>query len=172
VTGLIAKAPVNVPVFSFSVADWRSRSDRFFAISTYASTAALRSGVVIVASSGCSGASTQYVAPKSVSGPRREHDEGLVAVRDAEGDLGALAPADPVALHLDDPGGPVEAFEIVEQAIGVRRDAQHPLAHRAALDRVARLHVLAVLHLFVREDGPQRGAPVHRHLGQVREPFS
>ena len=43
-------------------------------------------------------------------------------------DLGPLAPADPVALHLLDRRGPVDVVEVLEQALGVGGDPQHPLA--------------------------------------------
>ena len=56
--------------------------------------------------SGCSGASTKNVAPKSVSGPRREDRDVLVELLDPEQDLGALGAADPVALHRQHALGP------------------------------------------------------------------
>src|SRR5690625_3574116 len=56
-----------------------------------------------------------------------------------------------------------------EQPIGVFRDAEHPLAHRAPDYRVAAALALAVDHLFVGEDRPERRAPVDRHLVDVGE---
>ena len=49
---------------------------------------------------------------------------------DLEVDLGPLRAADPVALHCLDRLGPVEGLEIGEESLGIRGDAQHPLAHR------------------------------------------
>ena len=66
-TGLIASAPRATPVFSRSV-DSRSISVALRACSTYLSTSRRREGGVSEATSGCSGASTRNVAPKSVSG--------------------------------------------------------------------------------------------------------
>ena len=66
-TGLMAKAPVKTPVFSFA-RSVRSRSDFEATFFRYSSTAARCSGAVIVPTSGCSGERTIYVAPKSVSG--------------------------------------------------------------------------------------------------------
>ncbi len=66
-TGLVAIAPVNTPVFSFA-RSVRSRSLLRRATSWYAATAARCSGVVSSATSACSGDSTMYVAPYSVSG--------------------------------------------------------------------------------------------------------
>jgi hypothetical protein len=72
----------------------------------------------------------------------------------------ALAAADPLALHGLDAFGPVEVVQVIEELLGVVRDAEHPLAHEALLDRVAGLDVLAVLHFLVGEHGAQGGAPV------------
>ena len=64
---LRAYAPVATPVLSAPCAV-RSISDSRAARSTYASTTSRRSGAVIFATSGCSGASTTNVAPNTVSG--------------------------------------------------------------------------------------------------------
>jgi hypothetical protein len=59
---------------------------------------------------------TKNVAPKSVSGPRREDrvvDAELLA---AERDLGALGAPDPVALHRLDVLGPLDRVEVVQAA--------------------------------------------------------
>jgi hypothetical protein len=98
-----------------------------------------------------------------------EDDEGGAGPLHLEGDLGAFGLADPVALHLLDAVGPVEAVEVFEEAIAVGGDLEHPLLHEAALDGVTGLDVLAVLDLFVGEHGAEGGAPVHRDLGHVRE---
>ena len=68
-TGLIANAPVATPVLGASAASAvRSRSLRVATPSQYAVTAARCADVVMRATSGCSGASTTYVPPNSVSG--------------------------------------------------------------------------------------------------------
>ena len=66
-TGLTACAPVNTPVFVFA-SSVRSKSLLRAAASWYAFTAARCPGVVICDTSACSGDSTMYVAPNSVSG--------------------------------------------------------------------------------------------------------
>ena len=79
--------------------------------------------------------------------------------------------ADPVALHQLDRVGPVERVEVVEQAVGVRGDAQHPLLQRTAVHReVAALAAPVGGDLFVGEHRAEPGAPVDRRLGLVREP--
>ena len=67
VSGFTAKAPVKTPLTFFTSA-CRSRSLRFFAHVTYASTSAFCSDVVISAIISCSGQSTMKVTPKMVSG--------------------------------------------------------------------------------------------------------
>ncbi len=87
----------------------------------------------------------------------------------AEGDLRAGGLADPVALHLLDALGPVDRVDVLEEALGVGGDPEHPLAHRAADHRVVAALGAAVDHLLVGEDGAEGGAPVHGHLGDVGE---
>ena len=93
---------------------------------TNASTSARTSSSVISGTSGCSGASTQNVIPKLVSGRvvnTRKLLAGRIALRVAHVhlELGAFGPTDPVALHRDDSLGPVEMVEVVEQLLRVRR---------------------------------------------------
>ncbi len=64
--GLRTYAPVKTPVFSFAKSV-RSRSFFFAARCTYACTAARCACVVSAVTASCSGASTRYVTPKSVS---------------------------------------------------------------------------------------------------------
>ncbi len=66
-TGLIAHAPRNTPVFSL-LSSPLSRSLLFCERSTYDSTSAFCSGVTSFLTNGCSGAKTIYVAPNNVSG--------------------------------------------------------------------------------------------------------
>jgi len=78
--------------------------------------------------------------------------------------------ADPVALHRLQRVAPVQAVEVVEQPFGVRRDAQHPLAH-GPLEHGVVAAVAAALRcdLLVGQHGAQPGTPVHRRLGDLGE---
>ena len=71
-------------------------------------------------------------------------------------DLRALAAADPVALHGHRRLGPVERRQILEQAVGVARDAQHPLPHVLALDGDAAALAAPLADLLVGEAGLAR----------------
>ena len=102
-------------------------------------------------------------------GARGVHRDPFAAARDREIYLRAFRLADPVALHLLDAFRPVQPVQIRQQALGVLRDAQHPLAHRLADHRMVAALAAPVDHLFVGEHRAQRGAPVHRHLGHIGE---
>ena len=74
----------------------------------------------------------------------------------------------PVALEQLDGFRPVQGLQFVNQAFGIVRDAQHPLAQGAAF------HVVALgfpfLHFLIGEHGAQVRGPVHghfRHVGQA-----
>ena len=96
--------------------------------------------------------------------PRRTVDADRLEV-----DLGPLGAADPVALHLDDAGRPVEPVEVTQEPLGVGRDPQHPLPHRPTDDLVAALDMIG--DLFVGEHRPQIRAPVDRRVVHVGEPM-
>ena len=64
-------------------------------------------------------------------------EDGDVIAFDIEGDLGSFRAADPVALEGFDGLWPVERLEFIDEALGVFRDAEHPLAERAAFDGFA-----------------------------------
>ena len=70
---------------------------------------------------------------------------------DAEGDLGAVGAADPVALHGHDPFRPVELGERVDQLVRVRRRLEEPLLHHPRLDLGTAVLAVAVADLLVRE---------------------
>src|SRR5262249_19657057 len=75
-------------------------------------------------------------------GPGREYPDLLGALcgsifLDLEIDLGSIAPADPVALHLFDGVRPIDRFQVAQQSFGVGGDSQHPLPQRHPDDRVA-----------------------------------
>ena len=102
---------------------------------------------------------------------RREDRDDVLVVLDREVDRRTGAAPDPVALHLLDGVRPVEQFQIREQAVGVRGDAQHPLLQQAPVHgMVAALTAAVGGDLLVREDGAERRTPVDRCLVQVREP--
>ena len=117
---------------------------------------------------------------------RRQHHEGdainrvgtggedghlvfLRTVENMEHQLCALALADPVALHFLEGVGPVELFEIVQQAFGISTHAELPLLHLFLLDRKTAAHRIAFLHLVVGQHGTQFRAPVHRGLAQISD---
>jgi hypothetical protein len=95
-----------------------------------------------------------------------------VVRRDRELDLRADAAADPVALHLLERLRPLQVVEVVDEPVGVRGDAQHPLAHRPALDRKPADLALAVDDFLVGQHGAQTVAPVHRRFVDVRQPLA
>ncbi len=102
-------------------------------------------------------------------GARGEHlDADILVGLDREAHRRAGRAADPVPLHQLDGVGPVERVEIVEQPVGVRGDAQHPLLQRPAIHReVAALAAAVAGDLFVGENRAESGAPVHRRVGLV-----
>ena len=89
---------------------------------------------------------------------------------DREIDLGPLAAADPVALHVLDRARPVDVFEVVDQPLGVGGDPQHPLGERHADDGIPAALALAVDDFLVGQHGAQLRAPVDGHLGPVGQP--
>ena len=94
----------------------------------------------------------------------------IVRLDAMEIDLGPHAAADPVALHVLDRAGPVDVFEVVEQAFRIGRDPQHPLGERHADDGEPAALALAVDHFFIGEDGAELRAPVDRDQGPVGQP--
>ena len=107
-------------------------------------------------------------------GPGREDPEGLPGRRarlvgDGHLELGALGAADPVALLRDDPVGPLDEIEVVEQLLRVVGDLEKPLLEIPLLDGVARPFAQPVLDLLVGEHGVAARAPVDGRLGAVRQ---
>ena len=90
-----------------------------------------------------------------------------VAVLHAKLHLRAFRAANPVALRLLDGVRPVDALQPVEQALGIGRDAQAPLAHLLLHYGIAAALRDAVDHLVVRQHGAQLRAPVHHRFAQV-----
>ena len=98
----------------------------------------------------------QRVAPGGV-------DRQLVAVGGGEVHLGTLAAADPVTLLDLDPLDIVHVIQIVDQAVGVLGDGQHPLALFLADDLAAAALADALHHFLVGQHALAAGAPVHGH---------
>ena len=112
------------------------------------------------------------VDPDDVLGGRggegaRGPGRGLAADEDGEVDLRALAAADPVALHVADRLRPVDDLQVLDQAVAVGGDPEHPLGQRHADDGVVPALGLAVDDLLVRQHGAERRAPVDGDLGAV-----
>ena len=84
-----------------------------------------------------------------------------------EGDFAAGGAADPVLLLDLDALDIVQVIQIVDQAVGIGRDAQHPLALLLADDLSAAALAHAVDDLFVRQADLAAGAPVDGHRGLV-----
>ena len=85
--------------------------------------------------------------------------------------VGAAARADPVPLQALDVLRPVHLVQPGQQPLGVRGDAQHPLAQRPAVHGVVADRAAALVgHLLVGQHGTQPRAPVDDLLGQVGQP--
>ena len=84
-----------------------------------------------------------------------------------EPDGGAFAAADPVGLHRLDFLRPVEPVEVAQQALGVMRDAQHPLAHLLLRHQRSAALAGAVDHFLVGQAALAARAPIDRHGGFV-----
>ena len=121
-----------------------------------------------VPTSGCSGARTKKVAPKSVSGRVVKTGISCRAVLGAEDHPRALGAADPVALHGEHALGPVDQLvHVVQQALGVVGDAEEPLGQLAQLHHGAAALAAAVDDLLVGQHGLVHGAPVDRRLAPL-----
>ena len=86
-------------------------------------------------------------------GPRGEDLDGRFwHVGELEDDARALGAPHPVSLHLLDGLGPVDLVEVFDEAIRIRGDAQHPLPHGNAHDRVPAAFALAVDHALANHE--------------------
>ncbi|MGX1120660.1 hypothetical protein RKD37_006023 [Streptomyces ambofaciens] len=98
-------------------------------------------------------------------------EDGDALAVDGEVDAGALGAADPVALLQLDGLGPVQLVQVVQQPVGVGRDAHVPLAQLGLEDgEVAALGAAVGGDLLVGQHGAQPGAPVDRRVGGVGQP--
>ena len=86
-------------------------------------------------------------------------------------DFGAFAPANPVALLLLDGVGPVDVFEVGEQAFGVFCDAENPLPERSPVNFFVTFPVASAVGVdfFVGEYGFAAVTPPDRNFSFVGE---
>ena len=122
---------------------------------------------------------TQLFGQGSVGrhGHERRPEQGVRAggedpdepVADREVDLGALRAPDPVLLHEQDPVRPraPELLHVVQQPVGVLRDAEVPLGQLALGDRGPAALAVSLDHLLVGQHGLVVRAPVHRAVATV-----
>ena len=99
-------------------------------------------------------------------GPGGVHRDPVTHVG-VEGDLRAGGAADPVALLDLHPLDEVHVLQIVQQALGIGGDLQHPLALFLADDLAAAALAHAVDHFLVGQHALAAGAPVHGHGGLI-----
>ena len=83
----------------------------------------------------------------------------------------AFTAANPIPLHLLQRIAPVDRFQIIQQPLSEDRDPQHPLAHWLAHHRMPAHLALAIDHLLIGQHRAQLRAPVHRRMGNKREPM-
>ncbi len=82
----------------------------------------------------------------------------------------AFRPPDPVALHRQDLLGPLrQGNRVVEELVGVRRDAEEPLLQIARLNHRPAAPTRAIDDLFVRQDRVAARTPVHRRSLAIRQ---
>ena len=99
----------------------------------------------------------------------RREDFDLRAIEHPEAQPRALRATDPVPLRLLRRRRPIERVEVVQQPLGVVRDAEEPLFEEALFNQRAAPFTAAIDHLLVREHGLVGRAPVHRAGLLVRE---
>ena len=97
-------------------------------------------------------------------------DRDVVLGVGLEGDLGTGRSSDPVLLLGLDALNVVQAVEIVDQAVCIFRDAQHPLALFLADDRRAAALTHTLDNFFVCQHAFAACAPVDGHRGLVCQP--
>lgn len=95
--------------------------------------------------------------------------EGVVGFGDTEVDFGPFGTTDPMALHGFDAFGPIEFVEVIEQALCVGGNLEHPLFHHAAFDRIACFDIDAIFDFFVGEDGALGRTPIDGDFGLISE---
>ncbi len=103
-------------------------------------------------------------------GPRREDVELVRTVLERERERRAVALADPVALHLFERVAPLQIRQAVEQPVGIGGDAQLPLLHQFAFNRVPAALGKAVHDLVVGEHRAQLRTPIDHRVGKIGQP--
>ena len=94
-------------------------------------------------------------------------ENGDVFARHREDHFSSFTTADPVFLKQLDAFRPIKAIELIDQALGVLRDAQHPLAQRPALDGMA--FGFPLFDLLVGKHRAEIGRPPDRRVGDIGE---
>ena len=94
-------------------------------------------------------------------------DGDIVAGVGLEGSIGTVGAADPVLLLHLDALDVIQLIQIVDQAIGVLGDGQHPLALLLTHDLAAAALALTFHHFLVGQTNLAAGAPVDGHGGLV-----
>ena len=102
-------------------------------------------------------------------GPSGEDVKRFHSTLDFKFHQGALAATDPLALHNSSGFRPLDEFKIIEEALGIRGDAEHPLAEWFPGDRMITALASPANHLFVGQNRPELGAPVDRLLPEIGE---
>ena len=100
-------------------------------------------------------------------GPGRVDFDRLVPPGDGKGDLRAVALADPVDLLRLDLFEKVDLIEVIDQALSVRGDLEHPLRAHALDDLAAAAFADAAHDFLIRQAHLALRAPVDRNFGLV-----
>ena len=103
---------------------------------------------------------------------RRKHRERFSRICNRETNLCAFTSTNPVDLHRARGLWPLHQRKISNQAIGVGRDAKHPLFQRFSHDRMTTAFTATIDDLFIGKHGAKLRAPVHGLHAQVRKTHS
>ncbi len=121
---------------------------------------------------GCSAAISMKVAPKIVSWRVVKTWIAPLPSAIGKGGLAAVALADPVLLHREDPLGPAgKAVAVLQELFDIGGDPEEPLVQVLFADLRAAAPAEAGLHLLVGQDRLALRAPVHRGALLVGEPL-
>src|ERR1700730_5119899 len=101
-----------------------------------------------------------------------EYADLLFVIVDLEIDFRAFAFSDPISLEQFDSFRPIESFELVDQALGVSGNAQHPLPHWPANDRKSAHFAFSIDNFFVGQDCAEFRAPIDWNFRYVSEPHA
>ena len=118
------------------------------------------------------GEDTDFVAATGAVAAVADRGTGVIDPGYSKIDFRAFASSDPIFLEQFDPFWPIEPFELIQQALGICHDSQHPLPHWPADDRKSANLALAIDHFFIGEHSAQFGAPIHWHIGHISQPYA